>query len=75
MDNTLRSILPSFGSKVSYVSIDDILCPTGRCPATIDGYIARFDSVHFTSQFSRKIVPTIILRAENAGTRFVRTHR
>ena len=59
--------------RVAYVSLDDILCPEhGRCPAVVGGILARYDGRHFTSRFSRKIVPTIIARAEQAGISFTR---
>jgi hypothetical protein len=56
---------------VTYISIEDVLCPDdGRCPAAIDGTLVRFDTLHYTSTFSRKIVPIIISRAEQAGVVF-----
>lgn len=59
--------------RVTYLSIDDILCPNGgRCPAVIDGVLARYDGKHFTGTFSHKIVPLIIARAEAVGVPFQR---
>jgi hypothetical protein len=58
--------------KVTFVRLDDVLCPHGRCAAVIDGQLARFDGTHFTSAFSRRIVPLIIARAERDGVRLSR---
>jgi peptidoglycan/LPS O-acetylase OafA/YrhL len=63
--------------RVAYISIDDVLCPrpSGQCRADIDGQLARYDGIHFTRAFSRKIVPIIIARAERAGVPFVHASR
>ena len=55
---------------VTTVSITDVLCPRQFCPPVIDGQLARFDGVHFTGGFSRKIVRIITERAEAAGVKF-----
>ena len=61
---------------ITTVSLDDILCPRhGRCPPLINGILARYDGVHFTSAFSREVVPEIVSRAERAGVRFSGTPR
>jgi peptidoglycan/LPS O-acetylase OafA/YrhL len=61
-----------FPGKVTVVSVDDVLCPRGRCLAVIDGTVARYDTLHYTVPFSRKIVPVIVARAERAGIAFTR---
>jgi peptidoglycan/LPS O-acetylase OafA/YrhL len=72
MARTVRHELAFFKGKVAYVSLNDILCPLGLCPAVVDGTLGRFDGVHFTATFSRIIVPILIARAERAGIRFTR---
>jgi peptidoglycan/LPS O-acetylase OafA/YrhL len=60
-------------NSVSVVRIDDILCPDGlHCPAVVSGMLARYDSLHFTGTFSRRIVPLVLARAQRAGVRFRR---
>jgi peptidoglycan/LPS O-acetylase OafA/YrhL len=66
-----RRVLPSFGRRVAHVSIEDVVCPrAGRCPAVIDGVLARYDGIHYTATFSRRIVPVIVARAQRAGAEF-----
>jgi hypothetical protein len=53
------------------VSVTDVLCDvSGHCPAKVGGVLARFDGVHYTSEFSRRIVPIIVDRARRAGVSF-----
>jgi hypothetical protein len=57
--------------RVTVVSITDVLCPRGGiCPILLHGRVPRWDGVHFTSWFSRRIVPVIVARAERAGVHF-----
>jgi hypothetical protein len=55
---------------VTTVSITDVLCPRQLCPPVIDGQLARYDGIHFTGRFSRKIVRIITERAKAAGVTF-----
>ena len=69
----VRSVVAGMRGRAALVSIDDVLCPDGRrCPAVIDGVLARYDQIHYTSAFSRRIVPRIVARAEREGIRFAR---
>ena len=53
------------------LSIDARRSPGGGlCPLILNGRVLRWDSLHFTSAYSREIVPTIVARAERAGVRF-----
>jgi hypothetical protein len=71
LDRIERKVASEMPGRVIRVSVTDILCyEHGRCPAKVDGMIARYDGVHYTGTFSRKIVPTIIARAKRAGARF-----
>jgi peptidoglycan/LPS O-acetylase OafA/YrhL len=65
---TIRRVVAGMRDKVARVSVDDVVCPdSGRCPARIDGTIVRYDSVHYSAAFSRKLVPVILARAEHRG--------
>jgi peptidoglycan/LPS O-acetylase OafA/YrhL len=56
---------------VTYVEIDDFFCPRGgRCPAVLGGVLGRYDQVHLTRRFSRRLVPRIVARAERRGFAF-----
>jgi peptidoglycan/LPS O-acetylase OafA/YrhL len=66
-DAVLAAAASRLPGRVFLVSIDDVLCPGGPCPAKIDGLLARFDGLHYTATFSRRIVPIILARAEAAG--------
>jgi hypothetical protein len=55
--------------KVQIVPTADLICtgPHGRCPAAVDGVLIRYDGVHFTARFSRRLVPQLIDRAVQRG--------
>ena len=73
LDAMYRRITAQLGRRVAYVALDDVLCPrAGRCPAIIGGVLARYDGVHYTATFSRRIVPVIVERAQRAGIAFAR---
>jgi SGNH domain-containing protein len=71
LDRIYREVADAMKGHVFYVSITDVLCPLdGWCPAVVGGGLARYDQVHYTATFSRRIVPIIIRRAERAGVSF-----
>jgi peptidoglycan/LPS O-acetylase OafA/YrhL len=41
---------------VAVVSMQDVVCPSGRCPAVIHGVLVRFDGLHFTEGGARWFV-------------------
>ena len=53
----------------SLVSVTDLLCADGHCPAVLDGMLARTDGVHYTSAYSRVLAPALVdrIRATRAG--------
>jgi hypothetical protein len=58
------------GAAVS-VSVDDVVCPSGgRCPAAINGRLVRYDGLHYTKWFSRRVAEVIAARAEAAKVQF-----
>jgi peptidoglycan/LPS O-acetylase OafA/YrhL len=62
--------------RVTVVPIADVVCPEGgRCPAVIDGTVVRYDGVHYSAGFSRKLVPVIVQRAQQLGLSFTTRRR
>jgi peptidoglycan/LPS O-acetylase OafA/YrhL len=59
--------------RVWMVSVNDLLCPGGTCPAQVGGRLARYDGVHFTKTVSRAVAPVLVARAERAGVDFSRS--
>jgi peptidoglycan/LPS O-acetylase OafA/YrhL len=59
----LREVAAERPDIASTVSVSDVLCPDGTCPAVIDGSVVRMDGRHYSIDFSRKLVPTLLARA------------
>ncbi|MGH2840144.1 MAG: acyltransferase family protein, partial [Solirubrobacteraceae bacterium] len=71
LDSIYRRVLPSLGQGAAYIPLDDVLCPrAGRCRAAVGGVLARYDAIHYSATFSRRIVPVIVERAGRAGISF-----
>lgn len=76
LNRLLRTGAAAFPGKVAYLSVADILCPgDGRCRPAVEGGLARYDGIHYTATFSRRIVPTIVARAQRAGISFAHRER
>jgi hypothetical protein len=48
------------------VSVTDLICPVeaeGTCPAMVDGQVVRYDGLHLTAAWSRRIGPALVDRA------------
>jgi peptidoglycan/LPS O-acetylase OafA/YrhL len=48
------------------VSVTDLVCPAGpegACPAMVDGQVVRYDGLHLTAEWSRRIGPQLVDRA------------
>jgi hypothetical protein len=45
------------------ISVTDLVCPAGSCPAMVDGQVIRYDGLHLTSAWSRRIGPELVDRA------------
>jgi hypothetical protein len=41
------------------VSLDEIICPDGMCPAMVDGVVTHEDTNHITFRFARAIAPQV----------------
>jgi peptidoglycan/LPS O-acetylase OafA/YrhL len=58
-------------ARVALVPITDVVCPGGgQCLAIIDGTVVRYDGIHYSGPFSRKLVPIILERAQRRGLSF-----
>ena len=71
-EQVVRRVVRQFGAGVVYVDIDDLLCPRVRCPALVGGVLARYDGLHYSATFSRRLVPQIVARAQHQGIEFSR---
>ena len=64
----VRRAAGRFRRSVVVVTVDDIVCPdNGRCPAGIGGVLVRYDGIHYTATFSRRVLETVFARAKRAG--------
>jgi hypothetical protein len=59
----LREVAASRPATASTVSVTDLVCPDGSCPAVIDGTLVRTDGLHYSLQFARRLAPTLLQRA------------
>jgi peptidoglycan/LPS O-acetylase OafA/YrhL len=62
-NDLLRSVVASRPKTAQLVSITDVVCPGGPCPAVIDGTLVRGDGTHYTTAFAQKLVPILLSRA------------
>jgi peptidoglycan/LPS O-acetylase OafA/YrhL len=70
LTNTVRLAVAGL-PRIAVVPIANVVCPSdGQCPATIDGFVVRYDGIHYSAGFSRQLVPIILARAENLGLSF-----
>ncbi len=58
----LRQVVASRPDQAELVSLTDVICPGGPCPAVIGGTVVRRDGVHFTLPFSRQLGPVLLSR-------------
>jgi hypothetical protein len=52
---------------VASISLEDVVCPDGSCPLTIDNIVMRYDGGHFTGTASRHLAPIIDARLAQEG--------
>lgn len=66
-ENIVRDIASS-KPKVLTVSLDELICPRGLCPAEVDGIPTHRDNQHLTWDYAQAIMPQVdqILRAAGA---------
>jgi hypothetical protein len=71
LQRVYRKAMAGLSSEIVYVSLNDVFCPRdGRCPAILGGVLGRYDQIHYTATFSRRLVPMIVERARRAGVTF-----
>jgi hypothetical protein len=61
-NTVLRSAAAARPLSASTVAIDDLVCPNGVCSPLQGDMLVRFDGVHYTTRFSRYLVPILIQR-------------
>ena len=59
----LRAATQSRPDDASLVSLTDVLCPGGRCPAVIGNTIVRNDGTHYSINFAQRLAPILLQRA------------
>jgi len=59
----LQDVVASRPKTAQLISITDVVCPAGPCPAVIDGTLVRGDGTHYTTAFAEKLVPILLARA------------
>ena len=52
---------------VAAISLEDVVCPNGSCPLTIDNIVMRYDGGHFTGTASRHLAPILDRRLAGEG--------
>ena len=65
-NDVLRQVAGDSHGGAALVDVSDVVCPSGRCPAVIDGTVVRADGVHFTTAFARRLAPVVLGRADAA---------
>jgi hypothetical protein len=58
----LRDVAKSRSEQVSTVSLTDVICPDGNCPAVSGNILLRTDGLHYTRQFSSQLAPILMRR-------------
>jgi peptidoglycan/LPS O-acetylase OafA/YrhL len=59
----LRDVAAARPGAAELVSITDLLCPDGDCPAVRDGVVMRVDGTHYSPESSKLLVPELLRRA------------
>jgi peptidoglycan/LPS O-acetylase OafA/YrhL len=66
-NKVLEEVAASRPGQAGTVSITDLLCAGGKCPAVKDGTLLRTDGLHYSMQFSHQLVPILLQRAGVSG--------
>jgi peptidoglycan/LPS O-acetylase OafA/YrhL len=68
-NQVLRQVAADRPDSAAVVSVTDLVCPMGvdgDCPAIVDGQVVRYDGLHLTAAWSRRIGPALVDRALSA---------
>jgi peptidoglycan/LPS O-acetylase OafA/YrhL len=60
----LRKVVAARPDRAELISVTDVVCPDGLCPAMIDGTMVRRDGVHYTRPFSHRLGPVLLDRLD-----------
>ena len=66
-NTVLRRVAAQRPGHADVVSVTDLICPANRCPAVVNGVLVRADGTHYTTEFSRRLVPVLLRRSGVAG--------
>ena len=53
---------------VAYISMNDVICPAGHCPAIQDGLVRYQDNSHISVRFAKSLVPSLSAALSRALT-------
>jgi hypothetical protein len=53
--------------EVTSVSLDDLICPAGRCPAEVDGVPTHRDTNHLTEPYAEALIPAVVAKLAATG--------
>jgi putative intracellular protease/amidase len=67
-DAVLDEVVARRLGRVHVVSIDDLVCPGGSCPAVVDGLLVRHGTQGFAPAFARRVAPELAARIRAALT-------
>jgi peptidoglycan/LPS O-acetylase OafA/YrhL len=63
----LRSVVASRPDDARLISLTDVICPAGSCPASVNDQLIRVDGVHFAKPFGMRLAPILLDRAGVRG--------
>ncbi len=61
-EQVLRMLAADYKGRV--VTLDDLVCPRGVCPAVVDGSMTYRDTHHLTHEYAAMLTPALIARAD-----------
>jgi hypothetical protein len=53
--------------EITSVSLDNLICPAGRCPAEVGGVPTHRDTNHLTEQYAEQLTPAVVAAIASAG--------
>lgn len=66
-NRVLHEVADDRPADAAVISVTDLVCPGGSCRPMVDGQVVRYDGLHLTSAWSRRIGPTLVDRALRAA--------
>jgi hypothetical protein len=62
-NRVLHEVAADRAAASAVVSVTDLVCPDGTCPAMVGGQVVRYDGLHLSVAWSRSIGPELVDRA------------